>query len=186
MIGCKLMLAILCMVMLRDKTRPLVLKYKEKYKSGMAVALLLLCFSLASYPLLANTRPLGLYYCIFGNIFTFLCFFFCYWFSPIKNKTVFILDEKGVYYCDINHGNESQCFRWQDLKQISIYRIPKETGMRGRLLCLTTQHDENFFFDLFPYVISSFGTIRRLKKAVNLFSKGSVLFKHDTIWNKSS
>ena len=174
------------MVKLRDKYRPLVLKYKEKYKSGMAVALLMLCFSMASYPLLANTRPLGLYYCIFGNIFAFLCFLFCFWFSPIKNKTVFIIDEKGVYYCDINHGKESQCFGWQDLKQISINRIPKETGVKGRLACFTTQDDENYLFDLFPYVMSSFWTIRRLKKTVLYFSKGSVLFKYNSIWNKSS
>ena len=174
------------MVELGVTIRPFVLKYKEKYKSGMAVALLWLCFSMASYPLLVNTRPIILYYSIFGTIFAFLCFFFCFLIDPIKNKTVFVMDENGVFFCDVNHDKESHCFNWQDLKLISINRIPKETGKKGRLVYFTTQDDEKYCFDLFPYVLSSFWTIRRLKKTVPYFSKGSVPFKYYSIWNKSS
>ena len=105
-----------------DKTRPLELKQKERFKPLVAVTLFLLIVSVVSYPLFISSRPNfssrpTLYlYCLICFILSFLGSCYCYWISPNKNRIIFRIDENGVFYRD----TESHCFGWSELKIVSV------------------------------------------------------------------
>ena len=162
--------------------RPEVLKYKEIFKPFMAITLFLLALTVALFFLLNKTRLILYYYSFFGSIFSFLCFFLCYLISPRRNTIIFKIDEDGVYYSD----EEPHFFEWSDLKQITAQRCYNKAGTKERGLCLTTQENTVFVFFVFKYYVFYWRAIHRLKKAIVYFSKGSIPFKYDTIWNKAS
>ena len=162
--------------------KPFVVKDIERERAGMVASLFSLALSAASYPILFDTRRYVFYYCIFGSIFAFLCFFISFWMHPHKSFVVFKMDESGIYF----HDKGPHFIGWSELKQISVRFVQVENGKKTRLLYFTFQDGSDQRFNIFYYVVSYVWTIRRLKKSIVHFSRGSVPFKYYPIWSKSS
>lgn len=170
---------------IKRNIRPLVLKDKDSDISYTVSLLLFSAFWVGFYPLILKLGQSLCRYCNFCLVIAFVMDCISYLINPDKNKVVFRIDENGVYFHD-EHDRKSHSFEWSKLKEVSVKTGPIGNGKRARLLFITTQDATEYRFNIFYFVFSYFWTMHRLRECVNFYSKGSVSFKCNNIWDKFS
>ena len=159
--------------------KPLVLKYRDQYKSMMGFFVFMLILILFLSPLLVRANPFVYYYSILGSILGFLISLLLYLFNTENNLIVLTINGSGIDYYD---KDASQLFEWSNVKLISAKWSYNEHGAQERVLCIITREEEEYELLVFRYFTFIGTAIPRLKRSIDYFSKGSVSFEYKSIW----